>query len=1207
MKFSRKAQLLLSFLPVILWLGSSTCYGVAPALSLPAAQTPDFRKLQADRVLLQGLDEFQSGQMRAAVQFWEQAWKSYEQLGDLQGQEIALICLGKASGAVAENRGEDEYRRYLDKLKPKVQERTDPFLSLVGLSLAYNLYDKENTKVPSNIASREYLRLAKARINRDRANEQLALVGLGDAYITMGEPAKAVKVYQEGLQVAQSPTSDTSAELLRKLGKTYYLLGENARALEYHQRNLAGAYEQENTAQIQEALLALGRTYASLGEYPTALSYYQQGYVAKDKPQDVQRKALAILGQSYVAATEGDYLRAIELRQESADIIGRQQAKNFFGTLNNIFQAIGYISNLSQIGSPNYKSNAFQNLSLSQVGSWVSNGRVFIVFVGKYTDNLKISNGTYDRQVTTGLFGLGRSFTSQGEYAKAIEYYEQSLALARQANDQPRERAALVGLSEAYAALGETARAKEYYQKNIAIAKDAKARQGEPDVNTQFKIAYRALGDYERAINAYQKSLDLAKQVADRRDEANALAGLGSAYSALGEAAKAREYYEQSLAIWQSLSVDQAKADRTKELTLLISLADTDRTLGELDQAIITYQKGLKLAQDLDDKATQQFSLTSLGKIYVIRNELPKATLAYGQSLKLAQEAQDKSAQQSIIQLLGNALFASEKYDLALQKYQESLAIAKEQGNQPAQLATLSDIGKAYIALNNPQAALEQYQAALEIARKTKNRSATGALLSNLGYLQYKNANLAAAEKLLLEAIQVRESLRKGLQDTEQVAIFETQRNAYNTLQKVLINRGQTDAALAVAERGRSRAFVELLAKRLANQPSVPVETTAAPNLERIRQIAKEQNATLVQYSIIEDEVAGQGKLQLRETELYIWVVAPTGNISFRRVDLKPLQQQSEQRLSDLVITHQQFIGVRGRDRSPQATSVKPIPAQSTTTPILTQLLIEPIADLLPTDPQQTVIFIPQGPLFSLDFPALQTRNGEYLIQKHTIVTAPSIQVLDFTHQRSRELQSKQAKSSPRSPLIVGNPAMPGSLLPLPGAEQEAKAIATLLKTTALTGKDATKATILERLPDASMIHFATHGLLNNVRSLDSSIALTPSETDTGFLTAEEILNLRLQADLVVLSACNTGQGKITGDGVMGLSRSFISAGVPSVIVSLWAVPDSPTAALMAAFYKNWQTQPNKAQALRQAMLTTMKTYPDPKDWAAFMLIGEAN
>jgi len=145
-------------------------------------------------------------------------------------------------------------------------------------------------------------------------------------------------------------------------------------------------------------------------------------------------------------------------------------------------------------------------------------------------------------------------------------------------------------------------------------------------------------------------------------------------------------------------------------------------------------------------------------------------------------------------------------------------------------------------------------------------------------------------------------------------------------------------------------------------------------------------------------------------------------------------------------------------------------------------------------------------------------------------------------------------------------------------------------------------------MSSARIIHLATHGFFNEVKSRDmpGSIALAPSGNDDGFLTSSEILDLKLNAELVVLSACNTGRGTLTGDGVIGLSRALITAGVPTILTSLWSVPDASTAELMAEFYRQLQQNPNKAQALRQAMLITMKKHPDPRDWGAFTLIGEA-
>jgi CHAT domain-containing protein len=142
-------------------------------------------------------------------------------------------------------------------------------------------------------------------------------------------------------------------------------------------------------------------------------------------------------------------------------------------------------------------------------------------------------------------------------------------------------------------------------------------------------------------------------------------------------------------------------------------------------------------------------------------------------------------------------------------------------------------------------------------------------------------------------------------------------------------------------------------------------------------------------------------------------------------------------------------------------------------------------------------------------------------------------------------------------------------------------------------------------MKNARIIHLATHGLLESDLRYGSSLALAPTRTTDGFLTLREINNLELNADLAVLSACDTGRGWTgTGDGVIGLSRSFIGAGAASVMVSLWAIPDQPTATLMTEFYGNLNQGQDAAQALRQAMLITRDRYPSPSAWAAFTLTG---
>ena len=283
----------------------------------------------------------------------------------------------------------------------------------------------------------------------------------------------------------------------------------------------------------------------------------------------------------------------------------------------------------------------------------------------------------------------------------------------------------------------------------------------------------------------------------------------------------------------------------------------------------------------------------------------------------------------------------------------------------------------------------------------------------------------------------------------------------------------------------------------------------------------------------------------------------------------------------------------------------------------LHQLLIEPIQQFLPENPDEQVIFIPHQELFSVPFAALQDEEDNYLIEQHTIRTAPSIQALQLTKQRQNKLGKPDISQSQL--VVVGNPDMPNNpekpgedvkLSSLPFAENEANQIADLFNTTALIGSQATETTVVEKMQTADIIHFATHGLLGKYTggSIPGAIALSEDNQNDGILTADELFNLenQLSAQLVVLSACGTGRGEITGDGVIGLSRSLMSAGVPSILVTLWSIPDDSTAFLMNEFYQQLLTNPDRAQALRQAMLITMKAYPGDLNWAAFTLIGES-
>nr|WP_199302475.1 CHAT domain-containing tetratricopeptide repeat protein [Coleofasciculus sp. FACHB-129] len=742
-----------------------------------------------------------------------------------------------------------------------------------------------------------------------------------------------------------------------------------------------------------------------------------------------------------------------------------------------------------------------------------------------------------------------------------------------------------------------------------ALAQTSDARKAEADQLLQQGIEQFQTSQFEAALQSWKQALSLYREIKDRLGEGQSLSNLANAYPSVGNYAKAIDYHQQSLAIAREIK------HRSGEGAALGNLGNAYHSLGDYAKAIDYHQQRLTIARETKNRLGEGISLGNLGLAYSSLGDYAKAIDYHQQSLTIAREIKDRLGEGVSLGNLGLAYDFLGDYAKAIDYHQQRLAIAQEIKDRSGEGQSLGNLGIAYFYLGDYAKAIDYQQQSLTIAREIKNPLGEGASLNNLGVAFQKSGNLAQAEKNLRTGIEVWESLREQLggNDAYKVSIFEQQARTYRLLQQVLIAQNQPTEALEVAERGRARAFVERLAISFSSPSSAgPKVSTNPPNIQQIQQIAKQQNATLVEYSIIHDEFKIQGKQEVHESELYIWVIPPSGVVSFRRVDLKPLRQQQNTTLPQLVVNNRESMGVRGRG----GIEVLLIDEVSQTERLqqLHQLLIQPITDLLPADSNARVIFIPQESLFLVPFAALQDANNKYLIEKHTILTAPSIQVLELTRQ-----QRQQVSALAKDVLVVGNPTMPNlapkigekpqPLSPLPGAEKEAMEIARLLNTKALTGNQATESAVVQKLPQAKMIHLATHGLLDDFQGLGipGAIALTPSGQDDGFLTASEILNLKLNAELVVLSACDTGQGKLTGDGVIGLSRSLISAGVPSVIVTLWAIPDNPSALLMSEFYRNLQQNSDKAQALRGAMLTTMKQYPNqPSAWAAYTLIGEA-
>ncbi|WP_293053609.1 MULTISPECIES: tetratricopeptide repeat protein [unclassified Moorena] len=957
----------------------------------------------------------------------------------------------------------------------------------------------------------------------------------------------------------------------------------------------------------------LGVAYRSLGDYPKAIENLQQSLAIHREIDNRLGEANSLNGLANAYRSLRDYPKAIENLQQSLAIY--REIGDRFGegnSLNNLGMAYRSLGNYPK---------AIENLQQS----------------------LTIARAIGDpRGEANSLGNLGNAYHSQGDYPKAIENYQQSLAIYREIGDRKGEAASLNSLGIAYHSQGDYPKAIKKHQQSLTIARAIGDRLGEASYFGNLGVAYYSQGDYPKAIENLQQHLEIAQEIGDRLGEANSLNGLGNAYHSLGDYPNAIKNFQQSLTIAGEIG------DRLGEASSLGNLGLAYHSLGDYPKALEYYQQSLKIARAIGNRLGEATSLSSLGNAYHSEGDYPKALEYYQQSLTIARAIGNRLGEAESVNGLGIAYHSEGDYPKAIENLQQSLKIARAIGNRLGEATSLIGLGNAYHSLGDYPKAIENLQQSLTIARAIKNQPVKGISLNNLGLALFNSGDLEQAETTLTKAMVVMESLRSRLQDNDTITLSEKQSNTYRNLQEVLIARNKTDAALEVAERGRAYALAKLLRKGLLPELDTPPTDFS---LKKIKQVAQQQKATLVEYSISYDQ------------RISIWVIQPTGKIEWRLVQLPPdtsLQQllkngydcladdgkcrsshssrqpsqgdwvklkddQFEERWEVVEVNPDEgTLRLKLPGWEEGVTVERPITdvARIVNSPNikkprlqeLHQLLIEPIADLLPFDENARVVFIPHRELFSVPFPALQDQEGKYLIEKHTILTAPSIEVLGLTHQKRKNLPN-----SAQTALVVGNPTMPEvppapgktpqQLSALKGAEQEAKYIASQLNAQPLLGQDATEAIVKGQMPKARYIHFATHGLFDPKRipGIGSAIALAPSNGEDGLLTAEEIFDMKLSAELVVVSACETGVGHINSEGVIGLSRSFVAAGVPSVMVSLRLIPDEKTTELMTEFYRNLERTGDKAQALRQAMLTMIPKSGNPKDWAAFTLIGEAN
>ncbi len=806
--------------------------------------------------------------------------------------------------------------------------------------------------------------------------------------------------------------------------------------------------------------------------------------------------------------------------------------------------------------------------------------------------------------------GLARAQWAVGENAKSFESDERALALVRGLGDADEEALLLNNVGLALYSTARHAEALDYYALALDRSTSAATRAL---VLLNMGLVYRYQGRFEDSAAVLSESLALRRAEGKPRQTALTLNALGMLSRITGNYARGVACYDEALAL------RRASGDRFGEAQTLNNLANLYGDQGEVERSLAMHRQTLRLAEEIG--YTRQIGLShenigaeldDLGRPGDALWEACAAIAIYRRTGDRENLATTLSNAGGYRVELGNPREARELLD-------EALAIALAIGEPESQIVSLQGLAEADLAESKAADALERLDLAVAMADRLgfpglawKLRLDRARALSALGRREERIADLAAAAD---EINDLRSSVGT---DAGKIGFLDQAQEVFEELAAALFAASRETEALEAAEAARARALADLLSQRsIAGKPADRAALGAvrgaqararrapaarggdlgtalsrlrredpelasfvavdSPRIDEIRRTAARLDATIVEY------LAGKDAC-------YAWVVAPDGQIHAAR------READRARLAERVRTIREAL---------EAASPASRPPRVLRTGLaeLGRLLVAPIEEWLPRDPERLVIIVPHGPLALVPFAALPDGRGTPWLALHTLVFAPAVSVFRYT------VAKGASHDVGRNALVVADPVPPrgAGLPPLPGARREAFRVAARLgePTLVLTGAEATEAAVKRVASDRAVLHFATHGLISEDQPLASSLLLGEGDGEDGYLRVDEIVSLDLHADLVVLSGCRTGLGKLSGDGILGFTRAFLYAGTPSIVVSLWDVSDRATADMMDHFYRALQKGLSKARALREALLDARRRFSSPSVWAAFVLVGE--
>ncbi|MFP4379674.1 MAG: CHAT domain-containing protein [Candidatus Sumerlaeia bacterium] len=831
---------------------------------------------------------------------------------------------------------------------------------------------------------------------------------------------------------------------------------------------------------------------------------------------------------------------------------------------------------------------------------------------------------------------LGVVLENAGRYEQALEQYRRAQTLCNELGAPEEEASQWQRIAKIQMLrLGRYDKAATAAEKALEIYTALEAPAGRAESLLDLGTIRERQARFDEALDLYERAGKIAEDLGDTPLLARTALNQANTYWLTGNYLNCLKRQNHAMDLVEK-ALDQNELSRSQRESLLgIRLAAFNTAgllywaLNDYDRAMVEFDEALRLSRQLENPAEEASTLNNMGLVWRSREKYDRAIETFRSALRIDLERRDRWGQGYDHRNIGMTQLRAGQPDRARESLLAASAISEKLGDWTNYSKAVLSLGDTELELEDIEAARSHHTEALRISRERSLPEVEWRALRGLSRDNLAQGDRGMAIEEMDKAVEVVESMRASIRVEQlQDGFLADKQELYEEMVIMLLDEGRSEDAFNYSERARGRNFIDLL----GNQQLELQNRADQELLDRNRELHERLQALQRELADVESDdqrtsiTRAIEATQREMNDLLVRIQAENPALSsFVRVE--PLTLEELQKLLDgdsclveyFLTEKETIIWVLGNDRidvvrQPEnrddlqekvmeyrrkIQSIEPVRDLSLE---LHRRLVDPIESLIADRDQLGIV--PHRFLHYLSFASLSSDYGQ-LIDRHALFYLPSASVFRYTHSRRRDTDGPASPSDMRV-LAIGNPDLQNPLLELPFAEKEAERLVWQFpRVDILTGDRATEASVRESIAQYDVIHIASHGEFDSANPLFSSILLASGDEADGALTVREVFALSINADLVTLSACQTGLAKVNnGDDLVGLNRAFVYAGTHALLSTLWRVDDVATAILVKHFYRNYG-RAEKAEALRRAQVQVRSERPHPAYWAGMVLTGD--